>query len=119
MTKKRCVKPIIPTAIDRKETPWTIPRAPPRNAAPRAAAEVKWAATVPGSLGRRALGEFIGTGLLVTAVIGPGIAAARLSLGDVGLQLLEDAALSSRHIEGVRRRVLFWHSSTLRGGIGG
>src|SRR2546428_10799703 len=48
----------ISTAIDRKETPWTIPRVPPRNAAPRAAAEVKWAATVPGSLGRRALGEF-------------------------------------------------------------
>ncbi len=43
-------------------------------------------------LGRRLLAEFIGTGLLVTAVIGSGIAAARLSPGDVGLELLENTA---------------------------
>jgi glycerol uptake facilitator-like aquaporin len=43
-------------------------------------------------LGRRLLAEFLGTGLLVAAVIGSGIAAARLSPGDVGLELLENAA---------------------------
>lgn len=43
-------------------------------------------------LGRRLLAEFLGTGLLVTAVIGSGIAAAKLSPGDVGLELLENTA---------------------------
>ena len=43
------------------------------------------------SLTRRLLAEFLGTGLLVTAVVGSGIAAARLSPGDVGLQLLENS----------------------------
>jgi len=43
-------------------------------------------------LGRRALAEFLGTGLLVAAVVGSGIAAARLSPGDVGLELLENSA---------------------------
>jgi glycerol uptake facilitator-like aquaporin len=41
-------------------------------------------------LGRRLLAEFLGTGLLVAAVIGSGIAAARLSPSDVGLELLEN-----------------------------
>lgn len=41
-------------------------------------------------LWRRALAEFLGTGLLVTVVVGSGVAAERLS-GDVGLQLLENA----------------------------
>jgi arsenate reductase len=45
-----------------------------------------------GTLGRRALAEFVGTAFLVTAVIGSGIAASRLSPGDVGLQLFENAA---------------------------
>ena len=40
---------------------------------------------------RRVLAEAIGTGLLVAAVVGSGIAASRLSPGDVGLQLLENA----------------------------
>ncbi|MGH3490087.1 MAG: aquaporin [Actinopolymorphaceae bacterium] len=40
---------------------------------------------------RRASAEFAGTALLVTAVVGSGIAAARLSGDDVGLQLLESA----------------------------
>jgi glycerol uptake facilitator-like aquaporin len=44
------------------------------------------------SLGRRLLAEFLGTGLLVTAVVGSGIAAAKLSPGDVGLELLENSA---------------------------
>src|SRR5579862_2665162 len=43
-------------------------------------------------LGRRLLAEFLGTGLLVTAVVGSGIAAAKLSPGDIGLELLENTA---------------------------
>jgi glycerol uptake facilitator-like aquaporin len=43
------------------------------------------------SLGRRVLAEFVGTALLVAVVIGSGIAAQRLSPGDVGLQLLENS----------------------------
>ena len=43
------------------------------------------------SLARRLLAEFLGTALLVTAVVGSGIMAARLSPGDVGLQLLENS----------------------------
>ncbi|MGK5742101.1 aquaporin [Micromonospora sp. URMC 103] len=43
------------------------------------------------ALARRASAEFAGTALLVAAVVGSGIAAARLSPGDVGLQLLENA----------------------------
>jgi arsenate reductase len=44
---------------------------------------------------RRLLAEFIGTGLLVTAVVGSGIAASRLSPGDTGLQLFENAAATA------------------------
>ncbi|MGC4894494.1 aquaporin [Micromonospora sp. DT31] len=43
------------------------------------------------ALPRRASAEFAGTALLVTAVVGSGVAAARLSPDDVGLQLLENA----------------------------
>ncbi len=42
-------------------------------------------------LGRRLAAEALGTGLLIVAVIGSGIMAQRLSAGDVGLQLLENA----------------------------
>jgi arsenate reductase len=42
-------------------------------------------------LPRRVLAEFLGAGLLTTAVVGSGIAAASLSPGDTGLQLLENA----------------------------
>lgn len=42
------------------------------------------------TLARRALAEFLGTGLLVTVVVGSGIAAQQLST-DVGLQLLENS----------------------------
>ncbi|MDQ1428204.1 MAG: hypothetical protein QOK39_1680 [Acidimicrobiaceae bacterium] len=45
-----------------------------------------------GILGRRVLAEFLGTGLLVAAVVGSGIAAAKLSPGDTGLELLENSA---------------------------
>jgi glycerol uptake facilitator-like aquaporin len=44
---------------------------------------------------RRALAEFIGTALLLAAVIGSGIAASRLSPGDTGLQLLENAGATA------------------------
>jgi glycerol uptake facilitator-like aquaporin len=43
------------------------------------------------SLWRRAAAEALGTGLLVTVVVGSGVMAARLSPGDVGLQLLENS----------------------------
>jgi arsenate reductase len=46
-------------------------------------------------LGRRALAELLGTAFLVVAVVGSGIAAARLSPGDVGLQLFENAAATA------------------------
>jgi len=42
-------------------------------------------------LARRVTAEFVGTGLLVTVVVGSGIAAQQLSTGDVGLQLLENS----------------------------
>ena len=43
------------------------------------------------TLARRAAAELIGTAFLVAAVIGSGIMAARLSPGDVGLQLLQNS----------------------------
>lgn len=46
-------------------------------------------------LGRRLFAEFLGTALLLVAVVGSGIAAERLSRGDVGLQLLENAAATA------------------------
>jgi glycerol uptake facilitator-like aquaporin len=49
--------------------------------------------TIP--LPRRLLAEFVGTALLVTVVVGSGIAAQRLSPGDVGLQLLENSTATA------------------------
>jgi glycerol uptake facilitator-like aquaporin len=46
--------------------------------------------TIP-RLARKAAAEFIGTALLLLAVVGSGIAAKRLSPGDAGLELLENA----------------------------
>jgi len=46
---------------------------------------------VTGDLTRKAAAELVGTAFLVTAVVGSGIMAARLSPGDVGLQLLENS----------------------------
>ena len=43
------------------------------------------------ALARRLAAELLGTGLLVTAVVGSGIMASRLSPNDVGLQLLENS----------------------------
>ena len=55
------------------------------------AAEAAESRSAPGRLGRQVLAEAVGTGLLVAAVIGSGIAAQRLSPTDAGLQLLENA----------------------------
>jgi glycerol uptake facilitator-like aquaporin len=46
-------------------------------------------------LARRLLAEFIGTALLVTIVVGSGIAAERLSPGQAGLQLLENSTATA------------------------
>ena len=46
---------------------------------------------VPPLLARQALAEFLGSAGLVAVVVGSGIAAARLSPDDTGLQLLENA----------------------------
>jgi glycerol uptake facilitator-like aquaporin len=46
-------------------------------------------------LARRLLAEFVGTALLVTIVVGSGIAAERLSPGQVGLQLLENSTATA------------------------
>jgi glycerol uptake facilitator-like aquaporin len=46
------------------------------------------------ALARQAVAEFLGSAGLVTVVIGSGIAAQRLSPGDTGLQLLENALVT-------------------------
>jgi glycerol uptake facilitator-like aquaporin len=46
-------------------------------------------------LWRRLLAEFAGTALLVSVVVGSGIAAAQLSPNDVGLQLLENSTATA------------------------
>jgi arsenate reductase len=50
--------------------------------------------TAADGLARRALAEFVGTAFLVAAVIGSGIAAARLSPTETGLELLENAIVT-------------------------
>src|SRR4249919_1504882 len=45
----------------------------------------------PMTLQRRLVAEAVGTGLLVTVVVGSGIAAQQLSPGNTGLQLLENS----------------------------
>jgi arsenate reductase len=47
------------------------------------------------SLWRRLLAEFLGSAFLAAVVIGSGIAAQRLSPGDTGLELLENAAATA------------------------
>ena len=49
----------------------------------------------PPNVARRLFAEFLGTGLLVTVVVGSGIAAQRLSPNDVGLQLLENSTATA------------------------
>lgn len=48
-----------------------------------------------GEMWRGLLAEFVGTAMLVTVIVGSGIAAARLSPGDVGLQLLENSTATA------------------------
>ena len=50
------------------------------------------------SLFRRTGAEFLGTGLLVTVVVGSGIAAQNLS-SDTGLQLLENSIATAMGLE--------------------
>jgi glycerol uptake facilitator-like aquaporin len=47
------------------------------------------------ALERRLLAELLGSGLLAAVVVGSGIAAQRLSPGDTGLELLENAAATA------------------------
>ena len=47
------------------------------------------------SLGQRLVAEVVGTAFLLMAVVGSGIAAQRLSPGDVGLQLFENAVATA------------------------
>ncbi len=47
--------------------------------------------SAPPGVARRLVAEFLGTALLVTVVVGSGIAAQRLSPDDVGLQLLQNS----------------------------
>lgn len=47
------------------------------------------------ALPRRLLAEFLGSAMLAAIVIGSGIAAQRLSPGDVGLELFENAAATA------------------------
>src|ERR1700739_4000115 len=51
--------------------------------------------STPGMLWRRLLAELLGSAFLAAVVIGAGIAAQRLSPGDTGLQLLENAAATA------------------------
>src|ERR1700749_1717827 len=50
---------------------------------------------VDAPLVRRVLAEFLGSAFLAATVVGSGIAAASLSPGDTGLQLLENAAATA------------------------
>ncbi len=97
-------------------------------------------------LPRRFVAEFVGTAMLVAVVVGSGIAAERLSPGDVGLQLLENSvataagliaiilavgSVSGAHLNpvvsladavfgGLERRALFVYvPAQILGGIGG
>lgn len=64
---------------------------------------------MPG-LGRRLLAEAVGTAFLLMAVIGSGIAAQRLSPGDVGLQLFENAVATAFAL-----MALIWAFGTVSG----
>ena len=52
-------------------------------------------------LTRRLCAEAFGTAMLIVAVIGSGIMASRLSAGDLGLQLLENAAATAAALVGL------------------
>lgn len=84
-------------------------------------------------LGRRLAAELVGTGTLVTAVVGSGIMAQRLSPDDVGLQLLANAGatvlalavlivvlgpVSGAHLNPVVTLADWWTSRRADGGPG-
>jgi glycerol uptake facilitator-like aquaporin len=52
-------------------------------------------------LTRRLAAEAFGTGILIVAVVGSGIMASRLSTGDIGLQLLENAIATAGALVGL------------------
>jgi len=52
-------------------------------------------------LARRLAAEALGTGFLLVAVVGSGIMASRLSPGDVGIELLENAAATAAALIGL------------------
>jgi glycerol uptake facilitator-like aquaporin len=85
-------------------------------------------------LRRRLLAEFAGTALLVTVVVGSGIAAEQLSPNDIGLQLLENSTatamglavlillfgpVSGAHFNPVVSLVDWWLGRRSGSGIGG
>jgi glycerol uptake facilitator-like aquaporin len=51
--------------------------------------------SAPATLWRRLTAEFLGSGFLAAVVIGSGIAAQRLSPGQTGLELFENAAATA------------------------
>jgi arsenate reductase len=53
------------------------------------------------ALWRRLLAELLGSGFLAAVVIGSGIAASRLSPGDTGLELLENAAATAAGLSAI------------------
>jgi glycerol uptake facilitator-like aquaporin len=63
--------------------------------------DVRAAADERADLRRRLVAEAVGTGLLVVAVVGSGIMAARLSPNDLGLELLENAAATAGALIGL------------------
>lgn len=86
------------------------------------------------ALRRRILAEFVGTALLVTAVVGSGTMAATLSPDDVGLQLLENSVatalalgalilifgpVSGAHFNPVVSAADWFLGRRTRGGLGG
>ncbi len=54
-----------------------------------------------GNLGRRLFAELLGSAFLAAVVIGSGIAAAQLSPGDIGLQLLENALATAMGLSAI------------------
>ena len=74
---------------------WVLPDALGRLGSLLATDGIAGGHTMTRDLARRALAEALGTGLLVTVVVGSGIMATRLSPGQVGLQLLENSTATA------------------------
>src|SRR6187549_3948192 len=76
---------------DRRRSPRRPRAGPGSRRRPHHALTEMSDASAPPPLLRRLLAETVGTALLVTVVVGSGIAAQQLSPGQVGLQLLENS----------------------------